>query len=299
VKRSLLVAAWLAAAVGTSHAASLATRLCDQPVTMSAAQQDKLLRFAAVVRQELEASGQRVALVARSGLNLDRFGVRYSHAGLSLQASPNAPWSVRQLYYACDERRPRLFDQGLPGFVFGTDDASLGYVSLVLLPAEAAAMMEAAALDRPRALRLLAERYSANAYPFSLAYQNCNQWLIELFAAAWGQLPDTHELRAQAQAWLQAERYEPATIELSRLYLIASHFIPWVHADDHPEDDLFALRYRLSLPSSIESFVRARAPQAERIELCHNERQIVVRRGWLPIAEGCVAEADDRVVPLD
>ena len=71
----------------------------------------------------LEASGQAVALVARSGLDLDRFAVRYSHAGVSLRDSPNTPWSVRQLYFACEERAPRLYDQGLAGFVQGTRDA--------------------------------------------------------------------------------------------------------------------------------------------------------------------------------
>ena len=54
-------------------------------------------------------------------MDLSRFGVRYSHSGVSLKTGDNAPWSVRQLYYACDEERPRLYDQGLAGFVFGTE----------------------------------------------------------------------------------------------------------------------------------------------------------------------------------
>jgi len=150
-----LVAGLLACAA-SAHAASAALRFCDRGASLSAAQQDRLLQFAALVKSELEQSGDAVALVARSGLNLQRFGLRYSHAGISLKASDNAPWSVRQLYYACDEGRPRLFDQGLPGFVFGTDDPASGFVSIVLLPRESAAALERAALDKPRALRLLA-----------------------------------------------------------------------------------------------------------------------------------------------
>ena len=121
---------------------------------------------------------------------------------MSLRASSNTPWSVRQLYFACDERRPRLFDQGLAGFVFGTDDPSVGYVSIVWLPRERAAALERAALDNARALRLLAADYSANAYPFSLRYQNCNQWVVELLAPAWGCLDDGEALRTRAQGWL-------------------------------------------------------------------------------------------------
>lgn len=298
--RALLLALGLCALAGPSHALSDSLRFCDRTASLSATQQDRLLRFAGVVRDELERSGATVALVSRSGLDLRRFGVRYSHAGVSLRASENAPWSVRQLYYACDERRPRLFDQGLSGFLFGTDDPALGYVSVVLLPPEAAAELERAALDKTRALRLLAARYSANAYPFSVRYQNCNQWLVELLAAAWAPLADGDDLRARAQAWLVDRGYAPSTLELgSHLLMFSAGFVPWISFDDHPEDDRFALRFRVSMPASIEAFVRERLPGARRIELCHDERQVVVRRGWKPLAEGCRPEAGDRVVAFD
>jgi hypothetical protein len=296
--RALVLAVALAACAGAGHAASL--RFCDRTSPMTAAQQDRLLRFAAIVKRELDASDADVALVARSGLDLHRFDVRYSHAGVSLRASGNAPWSVRQLYYACDEGRPRLYDQGLPGFVFGTDDASLGYVSIVLLPRAPGEAIARAALDAPRALRLLAGRYSANAYPFSLRYQNCNQWVAELLAAAWGALPDGDDLRERAQRWLAQEGYAPPPVDVgSHLLMLASTFIPWVHLDDHPQEDRFALRLRTSLPAAIEGFVRERVPGVRRIEVCHDERHAVIREGWEPIGEGCRAQAGDRVVALD
>ena len=112
-------------------------RTCDQPERLSPAQKDTLLRFGGIVKEELEKSGQRVALISRSGLDLSRFAMRYSHAGVSLKASENTPWSVRQLYFACDEQRPRIFDQGMSGFVLGLNEPALGYVSIVFLPAPA------------------------------------------------------------------------------------------------------------------------------------------------------------------
>jgi hypothetical protein len=296
--RGLLAALVVFASAGHATAASL--RFCDRASALSAQQQDRLLQFAAVVKAELDASGQALALVARSGLDLSRFGIRYSHAGLSLKASGNSPWSVRQLYYACDEGRPRLYDQGLAGFLFGTDDPALGYVSIVLLPPGEAAALERTALDKARALRLLAATYSANAHPFSLRYQNCNQWVMELLATAWGGLDDGEALRERAQAWLAERGYAPAPVEVgSHALMFAAGFVPWLHLDDHPEADLFALRIRTSLPASIEAFVHEWAPGAERIELCHDERQVVVRRGWVPIADGCGPGAGDRVVALD
>ncbi len=229
-------------------------RYCDPPAPLNAKQQDKLLRLAAVIKAELDSSGQRLALMSRSGTDLRRFGQRYSHAGVSLQNSPNSPWSVRQLYFACDEGQPRLFDQGVPGFLLGTDDPAMGFVSVLLLPPEAAAALEAIAIDAASALRLLGRSYSANAYAFSTRHQNCNQWLAELMASAWGAetqplpvavgpaglmgaaAPDSAQsqlqvqaetqtqtqaqtqaqaqARAQAQAWLQAAGYEPTVFEV-------------------------------------------------------------------------------------
>jgi hypothetical protein len=298
--RTLLWATLLCAAAPASHASPDSLRFCDRSLSPTARQQDRLLRFAAIVKDELENSGQAVALVARSGLDLQRFGVRYSHAGVSLKAGANGPWSVRQLYYACDERRPRLYDQGMAGFVWGTDDPALGYVSIVLLPRAEAARLERAALDNAGALRLLSAAYSANAYPFSLRYQNCNQWVMEILARAWGELDDGEGLRERAQAWLVEQGYAPRPIEVgSPLLMVAAAFNPWIHLDDHPDEDLYALRMRISMPASIEAFVRERVPRAERIELCHDERQVVIRRGWEPVADGCRPGAADRVVSLD
>jgi len=292
----LVAAALLAAALGC-QAGSL--QLCSKPPDASATEQDRLIRFAAVIKAELQASGQDLALVARSGLDLSRFGLRYSHAGLSLKDSANAPWSVRQLYYDCDTRRPRLYDEGLSGFLLGTHDPALGYASIVLLPAEAAEPLARAGLDDARARSLLGATYSANAYPWSLQYQNCNQWLLELLAHAWGDTlaPDLPP-RQQAQQWLLAQGYKPHAVDVGwRALMWLSAFIPWLHNDDHPADDLAARRYQISLPDSIEAFARERWPQARRIEFCHNKQEIVIHRGWEPLAEGCKAGEQDQVLP--
>ena len=288
---------------GAAHASS--TRFCDEPVPLTAEQKDKLFRFGAVIKDELEASGESLAFIARSGLDLGRFGVRYSHAGLSLKTGLSTPWSVRQLYYACDERRPRVFDQGISGFLLGLNDPSIGYVSIVFVPPAQAAAMESAALDNRRALQLLGATYSANAYPFSLAYQNCNPWVAEMLAAAWGGLegsPDEHaqDLRAQAQAWLKDQGYRPSVFDLGwRPMMWLASFIPWLHNDDHPAEDLGQALFQVSMPASIEAFVQATVPGATRVELCHVGARVVVRRGWELLPEGCVPGPQDTVITLD
>ena len=289
------IGAWLAPA---AQAASLS--YCDSHGEIDTATQDRLIQVAAIVKNELERSGQRVALVARSGLALQRFDQRYSHAGVSLKASANAPWSVRQLYYACDEQRPRIFDQGMSGFVLGVHDPSEGYVSIVFLPGDDAAALELAALDDRRALQLLGATYSANAYAFSQRYQNCNQWLAELLALAWNAQTPADDARAQAQRWLQDQGYSPSVIRVGwRPLMWLADLMFWLHSDDHPGDDLAATQFRVSMPASIEDFVHRRTPQATRIELCYTAQQVVLHRGWQAIAQGCIAGADDEVVELE
>ncbi len=80
--------------------------------------------------------------------------------------------------------------------------------------------------------------------------------------------------------------------------MIAAPFVPLIHLDDHPEEDLDALRLRTSLPTAIEAFVRERLPGARRIEMCHVGDKAVIRHGWEPIAEGCLPQAGDRVAEL-
>ena len=279
------------------HAASL--RYCDRPSPLNATQQDLLFRFAALIKTELEGADQGVALIARSGLDLARFGQRYSHAGVSLQAGLETPWAVRQLYYACDEGRPRLFDQGLLGFLLGMNDPALAFVSVVLLPATQGRALEATTLDKRQALQALGPAYSANAYAFGLQYQNCNQWVIELLAAALAPLDGAPEnLRAQAQQWLREYGYVPSTIEVGPLMLVGA-FIPWVHNGDHPPEDLQHAVYRISMPASIEAFVQASVPGASRIEFCRAGTRVVIHRGWDAISPGCEPGENDSAITLE
>ena len=287
------------ASVAGTASTALSAGLCDRPRVHDAGRQDRLLRFAALVRETLDSSGRGVAIVSRTGVDLERIGVRFSHSGVTIRSGDGVRWTVRQLYYACDEGRPRLYDQGITGFLFNTDDATSGHVSIVFPASEDAARLQEVALDRPRALRLLAARYSANAYPFSVLYQNCNQWVAELLATAWGELPDGPDLRQRAQTWLTANGYSPPTLELGSHWLKAAAALsPMVHLDDHPESVRNGLRLQVSLPESIEGFVRSQPGDVRRVELCFSEDRVVIREGWRQIAKGCVADEGDQVHSL-
>jgi hypothetical protein len=272
---------------------------CQGQTEPSAEVQDRLIQVAAIIKTELDHSGQSLAIVSRSGLALQRLDQRYSHAGVSLKASGNTPWSVRQLYYACDEQRPRIFDQGMTGFVLGAHDTSESYISIVLLPPDAAHALERTALNDAQALQLLGATYSANAYAFSQRYQNCNQWLAELLATAWGPPIESNGPREQAQQWLRSEGYQPSVLRVGWQPLMwVAAMLPWLHSDDHPDEDLTQAQFRVSMPQSVEAFVQAHLHEATRMELCYTGQRVVLRHGWEPIAPGCEAQAGDEITLL-
>jgi hypothetical protein len=90
VKRWLTLAALGGVAWGVGTPAQASLRYCEPLTTLSAPQQDQMLRFTAAVKAQLAQSGQPAALVSRSGLDLSRIGLRYSHAGIS-SAQPQQP----------------------------------------------------------------------------------------------------------------------------------------------------------------------------------------------------------------
>ena len=123
---------------------------------------------------------------------------------------------------------------------------------------------------------------------------------MEMLASAWSNAPQAEEARARAQAWMRAQGYAGSEFRLSFPPMMwLSVAVPWLHHDDHPQADLDAAVFRVSMPASIEAFVHERMPGARRVEFCHAGARVVVHHGWEPVAEGCEPGAQDRVVMLD
>ncbi len=280
--RHALWAAALFAALPTQ--ASM--RFCGLPPDRSVAQEERLLTLTSAVKAELQRVNAPVALVSRSGLNLGRFGLRYTHAGWSLREGADLPWAVRQLYFDCEEQFPRLFDQGLTGFVRGVDDPELAFISLVWLPQGLAQALAAAAANKAHALSLQQGLYSANAYAFSTRSQNCNQWALELLANAVAHAPSPLAPRAAAQAWLREAGYEPSVVNVGAWWGVSA-LSPWVHDDEHPLLQPAQPRYSVSTPESIEAFIRQQWPEAQRVELCVGPHGVQVARAWEALNPRC------------
>lgn len=118
-------------------------------------------------------------------------------------------------------------------------------------------------------------------------------------ASAWGALASDADPRGQAQQWLRAQGYAPSTVSVGSKPLMAlAALLPWLHSDDHPQEDLAESQFRVSMPESIAAFVHARLPDAQRLELCYTTGHVVVHHGWESIAPGCEPGPQDTVSPL-
>ena len=280
-------------AQATTSAAMAAS--CPAPREASAAELDALLQMTAMLMDSLQEQSPRVALIARSGLNLQALGLRYSHAGWLRPVGRGRDWVIRQLYYDCDTAQPRVFDEGLAAFVRGVASGTQPRLSVVWWPDEPTQALAQAVEDDGLALALLSPHYQAQAHAWSPHSQNCNQWLVEMLAAGLGGARN----RQAAQHWLRGQGYEGTTLQLPWVgWRWAMALLPHMGLQHHPPQNLQALRLEVSMPASIERFVQKRWPQAQRMEWCLRGREVVVRRSWVELDEACNAQADDEVRPL-
>ncbi len=189
----------------------------------------------------LDASGAQVAVLARAGQDLGRYGVRWSHLGLAYR-QPGADglgnWRVLHKLNQCGTAEAAVYRQGLGEFFL--DDLWRQEAAWVVPSAEVQARLLALLADDRRAIALHHKPYSIVSYAWATRYQQSNQWAIETVAAA---MAPQATSRAQAQAWLQASGYQPAALKMGALTRLGGRMgAANVAFDDHPSDKRFADR---------------------------------------------------------
>lgn len=137
-------------------------------------------------------------------------------------------------------------------------------------------------------------RCSANAYAFATTYQNCNQWIVELLAAAWADT--TLQTRHEAQSWLLQNAYTPSAVRLPHWWLyMLPWFTPLMNNDDQPAAASGV--YEVSTPEAIEAFAHHMDPDASRIEVCITPGDVIIHHGWSLLDKACTAEDGDQASP--
>jgi hypothetical protein len=232
-------AAWLCAALLCAGSSAQAGRSCEprRPTVFAV---ERSMTLAQHTAARLEASGARVVVLARIGQNLGEYGVRYSHLGLAYRENDAGPpvWRIVHKLNQCGSARGSVYRQGLGEFFL--DDLYEYEAAFVVLAPAAQAQVLPALRDNARLAQLDTPAYNMLAYPWSVKYQQSNQWALETLAMTQEPAAQTRE---RAQAWLQLQGYEPTTLRLSALKRLGARVTAAnIAFDDHPNEKRFADR---------------------------------------------------------
>ena len=195
------------------------------------------MALAQQVSQALDASGARVVILARAGQDLSNYGLTYSHLGLAYKTDDGL-WRVVHKLNQCGSAVAAVYRQGLGEFFL---DGMWRYKAAFVIPSatvqtQLLPVLESSAL----ALQLHVAPYSVVSYAWGLKYQQSNQWAIETMASS---LDENITNRAQAQARLRSDGYEPTALNLGPLTRLGGRMTAAnIAFDDHPNPKRFADR---------------------------------------------------------
>jgi len=253
----------LLAALCLAPVAAFAGQTCA-PQQNSAATFIKAMTLAEQSWRELDASGAQVALIARAGQDISKYGLVYSHMALVWRDHPDGRWTVVHELNTCGTASSALYNEGLGNFFL---DDMVTYQTEIVIPDAALQASLVRLLTSPAAQRLHENRYNMVSYVFSTEYQNSNQWVLEMLAAA-SAAPGTVKTRSEAQAWLTASNFEPITVDIpAATRLGARMFAANVAFDDHPFARRMAGKIDTVTVDSVFRFIERRNPDARIIEL--------------------------------
>lgn len=240
---------------------AVAGRSCEAAKPPSTQTVVRGLNLAERTLAALDASGQRVVVLARAGQDLSKYGVTYSHLGLAYQQPQTRPdgqpgqppyvWRVLHKLNECGTASASIYRQGLGEFFL--DDLWRFEAAWVAPTPEVQARLLALLQDPQRGVSLHHKPYSIVSYAWGRKYQQSNQWAIETLAAA---MEPTITTREQAQAWLKFKGYEPTTLKLGPLTRLGGRATAAnVAFDDHPNDKRFSDRIETVTVDSVFSWL--------------------------------------------
>ncbi|MFZ6648578.1 DUF2145 domain-containing protein [Undibacterium sp. TJN25] len=256
---------WMALLLLAVSASSYAGRSCDafQPTADTVM---KAMELALKTRQALDDSGAQLAFIGRVGQDLSKYHLRYSHMGIAWRDSPKGRWIIVHELNQCGTAESALYNEGLGNFFL---DDMFAYEALLIVPEPEVQQKMIALLGSDAPKRLHAQRYNMLSYPFSDSYQNSNQWVLEMLAAATAK--DAHiATRSQAQAWLKMTGYHATTLDIPAMTRLGARmFRANVAFDDQPFDRRMAGMIDTVTVDSVMQFMELRKIEASKQVLAY------------------------------
>ena len=239
-----------------------------------------------VMGKDLEAALNRlnsdVVIVARSGQDLEKYGIRYSHAAFMVK--DRQEWQVYHLLNECPSSYGGLYQEGLGNFVMpamvstklknGTNDLSKPEISFgfAIPPKPVQQNLKRLLQDSAARNSVFEKQYSAVANPYNQINQNSNGWVLEFYTIAEAQAnKQIVNNRDDAQAWLKSQDYEgtelPASILKQRL---AAMVVGNVSLKGHERSDRYQGKLLINSGDSVLNYVAGKNGAAK----CRQSAQI-------------------------
>jgi len=212
----------------------------------------------------------KLLLAARSGQNLSRYGLRHSHMAFFLRDETTGRWQVIHLLNRCKSATSSLYREGLVNFIGETAAQPAGLRLGIPTPSLQAAIAQLLAEPAQQARALHQSRYNAIAYPWATEYQNSNQWILEVTAAAMAQITDGSVFndRAASITWLKENGYEPSRLHIDLVKRIgARFFVKNATTRDHPRSERRGGNYLVVTVESIFDFLHQKGALEQDITL--------------------------------
>ncbi len=233
--------------------------------------------WAVQIYRELDRANPELALIARVGSDVSEYGLRYTHIGFVWRDHPKGRWGLVHLLNTCGRDIGHIYDQGLLNFLLD-DPFALDILILELDSRLQEAIV--ARIEAGYARRFYHRAYSTVANPFSTKYQNSNQWLLEILAAAQGDLVGMSiTQRHEAQALYQRLGYRGTMIHLSPLkQMLATMTRSNVFFDDHPAAARHRGQFETNTVKAIWRYVERNDLVTRQTELIYPHPELFERR---------------------
>jgi len=211
-----------------------------------------------------------VLIAARSGQDLSRYGLRHSHVAFFLYDEENNRWQAIHLLNRCKSDTSALYREGLVNFIGESATQPAGLRLGIPTPALQAAIVDLLTEPAQQARALHQSRYNAIAYPWGTNYQNSNQWILEVTAAAMAHINEGTVLndRHASTTWLKEHGYMPSRLHIGWGKRIgARFFVKNATTRDHPRRERRGGNFSVVTVESIFDFLHQRGVLEKEITL--------------------------------
>ena len=197
---------------------------------------EEIIKFAKMVEKTLANKGARVAIIARVGKPRNKLpnGINYTHTGFIVYSQITTAdgrkipgYAIYNLYQSLDEPDVSYLMQDFPvDFFAGVEVLEAG----VIIPTPELQKRLLAVIASPTYKELHNSHYSILANPFTLDYQNCTEFVLDLIMASIYETADTKVIKTN-----EKEYFEPQPVNVNPVkLLLGSMFVKGVTTSDHP-----------------------------------------------------------------